>query len=59
MKALKIILLAGLYTILPGCNNTNPPHTVWIKVKMQQTPQPRPCNGKPNGTISEQWTKPE
>ena len=26
---------------------------------MQQTPQPRPCNGKPNGTISEQWTKPE
>ena len=31
MKALKIILLAGLYTILPGCNNTNPPHTVMDK----------------------------
>lgn len=31
MKALKIILLAELYTILPGCNNTNPPHTVMDK----------------------------
>ena len=28
MKALKFILLGGLYTILPGCNHPNPPHTV-------------------------------
>ena len=31
MKALKFILLGGLYTILPGCNHTNPPHTVMDK----------------------------
>lgn len=31
MKALKFILLVGLYTILPGCNNTNPPHTAMDK----------------------------
>ena len=29
MKALKIILLAGLYTILPGCNNTTTTSLQW------------------------------